>query len=159
VPRSFVFLGDVAGVRRDAVMLPVVQCVAVCVAVCCSVLQCVLQGVAVPCSFVLQGCGVTTDALYQLKIECYKWWRCSVLQCVLQGVAGCCSVLQCVAMCCSALLICFAGVRRDDRCVVPAQNRVLQVGVLQCVAVCVAGCCSVCCSVLQCVAMCCSVLQ
>ena len=63
--------------------------------------------------------------------------RCSVLHCV----AVCCSVgvtivqvLQCVAMCCS---------------------------VLQCVAVCciVLQCVAVCCSVLQCVAVCCSVLQ
>jgi len=54
---------------------------------------------------------------------------------VLQCVAVCCSALQCDAVCCS-LLQCVASVF---------------CGVLQCVALC--------CGVLQCVAVCCSVLQ
>jgi len=58
---------------------------------------------------------------------------CSVLQCVAV-CCSVCSVLQCVAVCCS---------------------------VLQCAAVCcsVLQCVAVYCSVLQCVAMCCSMLQ
>jgi len=69
--------------------------------------------------------------------------RCSVLQCiapcctVLHRVAPCCSVLQCVAVCCSVL-------HRVAPCC----------AVLQCVAV-----CCVYSSVLQCVAVCRSVLQ
>ena len=47
----------------------------------------------------------------------------------------CCSVLQCVAVCCSVLLESVQGDLRRIQCV------------------------AVCCSVLQCVAVCCSVLQ
>jgi len=99
-------------------------------------------------------------------------------------VAGCCSVLQCVAVCCS-----FAVTRWTliyfERAV---RGVVVFCSMLQCVLQCVAVCCSelqcfavfcsvlqvskyevnveiqtacvaVCCSVLQCVAVCCSVLQ
>ena len=64
---------------------------------------------------------------------------------MLQHVAVCCSVLQCVPVCCAiytgnvaADICCCGGLGRGD------------VALLQCVAVC--------CSVLQCVAVCCSVL-
>ena len=84
--------------------------------------------------------------------------RCSVLQCLavccsvdtcrlfLPGsrAAECCSVLQCLAVCCSVL-----------------QSVAVCCRVLQSVAECcrVLQCVAVCCSVLQCVAVCCSVLQ
>jgi len=76
--------------------------------------------------------------------------RCSVLQCVafLRNVlAVCCSVLQCVAVRCSAL---------QCSAVVMFLRSVLAVcrSVLQCVAVCFSElqCVAVCCSVSQCVA-------
>jgi len=86
----------------------------------------------------------------------------------------CCSVLQCVAVCCSVLLYLL-------RSLVGTRSIVFQCvavccSVLQCIAMCCSTCsgvkstkdrmcCSmlqyivVCCSVLQCVAVCCSVLQ
>jgi len=93
---------------------------------------------------------------------------CSVLQCVAvccsgyvpvtrsnMCVAVCCSVLQCVAVCCSALQwLCTRHAVRHVCC-----------RVLQCVAVgmypsrsqiCVLQCVALCHSVLQCVAVCCS---
>jgi len=57
----------------------------------------------------------------------------------------CCSVLQCVKVCCSVLLEVQCDGRRTVVCAAVCCS------VLQCVAVC--------CSVLQCVAVCCSVLQ
>jgi len=88
-----------------------------CVAVCCSVLQCVtvccsvLQCVAVCCS-VLQSVNehrssfLNPSVLTKTIAEANSWLCscvcCSVLlQCV---VAVCCSVLQCVAVCCSRRL-------------------------------------------------------
>ena len=94
----------------------------------------------------------------------------------------CCSVLQCVAVCCSRFpykesdLSCLLSLPLE--CII-VTSRVLTssvsmvgVGVLcvgfrlvVCEAVCITGCCSVlqcvagCCSVLRCVAVCCSVLQ
>ena len=66
----------------------------------------------------------------------------------------CCSVLQCVAVCCSVL-------RKWTQII-----RVVCCSVSQCVAVCCTNrlrsyllCVAVCCSVLQCVAVCCSVLH
>jgi len=60
---------------------------------------------------------------------------------VLQRVAACCSVLQCIAVCCIAL-----------------QGVAVRCSVLQCVAVCcsVLQCVAARCSALQCVAVCCS---
>jgi len=65
----------------------------------------------------------------------------------------CCSLLQCVAMCCNIILL---HSRSIDTLI-----KGLNTSVLQCVAVCcsVLQCVVVCCSVLQCVAVCCSVLQ
>jgi len=57
---------------------------------------------------------------------------------VLQGVAGCCSALQCVAVCCSV------DVHLFQLNVVDRQFHL---------------CVAVCCSVLQCVAVCRGVLQ
>jgi len=111
------------------------------------VLQCVAEG-----CFVLQ-----EDESHRIYLMCMG---CSVLQCV----AVCCSVLLCVAgrrvtshihicvcvaVCCS-LLQCVAEccfVLQEDE----SRRIYLYVYVLQCVAVC--------CSVLQCVAECCFVLQ
>ena len=60
-----------------------------------------------------------------------------------QCVAVRCSVLQCVAVCCSVLQSCSGRIQQqDEQCVA------VRCSVLQCVAVC--------CSVLQCVAVCCS---
>ena len=75
----------------------------------------------------------------------------SVLQCVAV-VAVCCSVLRCVAVCCSVL-----GIESHGYTILEAGNGMLRL--LQCVAVCccVLQCVAVCCSVLQCVAVCCSV--
>jgi len=60
----------------------------------------------------------------------------------------CCSVLQCVAVCCR-----FATLM--------SHRFATLISLLQCVAVCcsVLQCVAVCCSALQCVAVCCSVLQ
>jgi len=79
---------------------------------------------------------------------------------------GCCSVLQCGAVCCTALH-CVAMPR--CQCLSPhVTGRYLYVwdvavccSVLRCVAVCcsVVQCGAVCCSVVQCGAVCCSVLQ
>ena len=98
----------------------------------------------------------------------------------------CCSVLQCVALCCSVLyehacrsalvprgcVWCSVMQRVAACCILRRHTREfshVQEGficcsfcsVLQCVAVCcsVLQCVAVCCSVLQCVANCCSVLQ
>jgi len=72
---------------------------------------------------------------------------------VLQCVAVCCSALQCVAVRCSALQ-CVAVRCSALQCVA------VRCGVLQRVAVCCSAlqCAAVRCSVLQCVAVCCSVL-
>jgi len=75
----------------------------------------------------------------------------------------CCSVLQCVAVCCSALQMRYQGLP----CILLGQfARQLYVlrlccSVLQCAAVCcgVLQCVAVRCSVLQCVAVCCRSLQ
>ena len=90
-----------------------------------------------------------------------------VLQCITawyRCVAVRCSVLQCVAVCCSALS-CVAVRYRVLQCVVVCCRCVpLCCSMLQHVA-CVAVCCSVmqcvivCCGVMQCVAVCCNVLQ
>jgi len=73
----------------------------------------------------------------------------------------CCSVLQCVAMCCSGWLGVAVGresVGDDERCAgVMLQFVRVSCSFLQCIAVCCSGIC--CCSVKQCVAVCCSVLQ
>ena len=76
---------------------------------------------------------------------------CSVLQCV----AVCCSVVQCsvvqcVAVCCNVLKLLRCSLLQSF-----AEFR----SMLQCVGQCVGQCVAVCCSVLQCVAVCCSVLQ
>ena len=65
----------------------------------------------------------------------------------------CCSVLQCVAVCCCHIL--------DQGVEYMADLKQICCSVLQCVAVCcsVMQCVAVCCSVLQCAAVCCSVLQ
>jgi len=82
---------------------------------------------------------------------------------VLQGVAVRCSALQCVkcvAVCCSMLQC------RPQRCAISpgldsSSSASYHTSVLQCVAACctVLQCVALCCSVLQCVAVCCSVLQ
>jgi len=78
-----------------------------CVAVCCSVLQCVAVCCACPqmwrrCLYIHRYVNVKTFAMYvnEWDIECL--YICSVLQCV----AVCCSVLQCVAVCCSVSYVC-----------------------------------------------------
>ena len=95
-----------------------------CVAVCCSVLQYV---------------AVFPKRAQAIQEPC-KTGKRSVLQCV----AVCCSALQCVAVCCSVL-----------------QCAAVCCSVLQCVAVCcsVLQYVAVCYSVLQCAAVCCSILQ
>ena len=62
----------------------------------------------------------------------------------------CCNVLQCVAVCCSALQC----ESHDIALTVSAHLSIANVRV-----VCVLQCVAVCCSVLQCVAVCCSLLQ
>jgi len=71
----------------------------------------------------------------------------------------CCSVVQCVAVCCSS-----GGVTRRVEltrgCCSVLQWAAVCCSVLQCVACCsVLQCIAVYCSALQCVAVCCSVLQ
>ena len=74
----------------------------------------------------------------------------------------CCSVLQCVAVCCSVLQ---RHSRYNASQYIPDIERILRryiledIGVLQCVAVCysVLQCVAVCCGMLQCVAVCCRV--
>ena len=89
----------------------------------------------------------------------------SDMLCVI--VAVCCSVLQCVAVCCSSCASCTPASPPSDlvhylcnSCSV-LQCVAVWCSVLQCVAVrCSAlQCVAVHCSVLQCVAVCCSVLQ
>jgi len=92
--------------------------------------------------------------------------RCNWVRPILLSVAGCCSVLQCVAVCCRVLqgqcvaLCCSVSVY------LTSTSRVVCSSVLQCVAV----CCSVLyrvgithidtpCYMLQCVAVCCRALQ
>ena len=99
-----------------------------------------------------------------------KWRRCvSRLRHLkppkLSEVAVCCSVLQCIAVCCSCSVCCSVL-----QCIKPPKLSEVAVycSVLQCVAVCCSvlnfqnsqklDCVAVCCSVLQCVAVCCSVL-
>jgi len=72
----------------------------------------------------------------------------------------CCSVLQCVAACCSAIE--WVSRHSDTKCVL--QCVAVCCSVLQCVAVPISGyrdiqIPSVCCSVLQCATVCCSMLQ
>jgi len=86
---------------------------------------------------------------------------------VLQCIAVCCSALQCVAVHCSALQC--VAVRCSALQCIAARCNLLQCAAVRCsalqrVAVCsvrcsVLQCVAVCCSVLQCVAVCCSVLQ
>jgi len=83
-----------------------------------------LQCVAVWCSWV---------AVCRSKASQARCVRMSVL---LQRVAAYCSVLQCVAMCCSVQIESKSYAFCENVCIVAA-----------------------CCSVLQCVAVCCSVLQ
>ena len=82
----------------------------------------------------------------------------------------CCSVLQCVTVCCSAdkdpcvLTVFWARSAATERCSMRREcHQYIPVccSVLQCVAVCysVLQCAAVCCSVLQCFAVCCRVLQ
>jgi len=96
-----------------------------------------------------------------------------VIQCVAvccRCVAVCYSVLKCVAVCCSVLQ-CMCG--KDSRvrghpqlgvlqcvavCCSVLQHIAAYCSVLQCIAVC-CKCIAVCCSVLQCITVCCSVLQ
>jgi len=68
----------------------------------------------------------------------------------MQRDAVCCSVLQCVAVCCST---CKNVPLHQMQCVAVCCS------VLQCLAVPAITCHSIKCSVLQCVAVCCSVLQ
>jgi len=67
-----------------------------------------------------------------------------------------CSVLQCVAVCCSVLLCFF-----DSTDTEVSHESFLSVAVLQCVAVCCCAlqCFALSCIVLQCLAVSCSVLQ
>jgi len=74
-----------------------------------------------------------------------------------------CSVLQCVAVCCSVLQYVTAFCKNWNHLFgahLP-QRTCAHEAMLQCVAVCcsVLQCAAVCCSVLQCVAVCCTVLQ
>jgi len=85
----------------------------------------------------------------------------SVFSCISVFFFMCCSVLQCVAVCCSVplcLLQCFC-LFLNTRCSV-LQCVLVCFSVLLCVAVCcsVLLCAAVCCCVLQCVAVCCNVL-
>jgi len=131
-----------------SVLQCVLQCVAVCVAVCCrvccSVLQCCVLAVAEAEYRESRNSQKHTqfeNVLYKMIIEltCENVCRQGpLLQCIsVVVVALCCSVLQCVAVCCS--MCC---------------------SVLQCSVLAVAVCCrvlrnvAVCCSVLQCVAVC-----
>ena len=116
---------------------------------------------------VVQECGELLGGVHAAELVCAQVC-CSVWQCV----AVCC--LQCVAVCCSVRMGRALG--RCARC--GSCLCAVCCGVLQCVGVCVAvqervelvgmftirqlfvrRCVAVCCSVLQCVAVCCSVLQ
>jgi len=90
-------------------VLLVLQCIGACVAVCCNVLHCVVQiltHVGLLCCSVLQwvavGCSVSHKSrgylCKALVLQCVAVC-CSALQCV----AVRCSVLQCVAVCCSVM--------------------------------------------------------
>jgi len=145
-----------------------------CVAVCCSV----LQRVAACCSFVSSN-GSPRDrwGLFRRRISAWdalSLWSASPG--VLQYFGVCCSVLQCVTVCCCSA---WDALSLWSPCVLQCVTLFLKCvavcySVLQC-AVAVPGkpspygqhhhvCCSVlqwvavCCSVLQCVAVCCSVL-
>jgi len=97
-----------------------------------------LQHTAPPCNALQHTatlCNTSSSFIGGLFVSCICWHRTSQETArVLQCVAVCCSALQCVAVRCS---------------------------VLQCIAVCCSAlqCVAVRCSVLQCVAVCCSVLQ
>ena len=69
----------------------------------------------------------------------------------------CCSVVQCVAVCCSALQYDVVQHRVHSAAALVSIRQ--QFSMLQCVAVCCSAlqCGTVCCSVLQCVAVCRSV--
>jgi len=77
-----------------------------------------------------------------------------------QSVAVCYSVLQCGAVCCSAVRVDYASPRFALQNYWRGNDNTECCGVLQCVAVCcsVLLCVAVCCSVLQCAAVCCCVL-
>ena len=89
-------------VFRDEAAKVMISSSSIYVAVFCSVLQC-----AAVCYIVLVFAGIMP--LKQPFHLAQSVVRCSVLQCVavccsaLQCVAVCCSVLQCVAVCCSVL--------------------------------------------------------
>jgi len=101
-------------------------------------------------------------ALLYVHISC-----CSVLQCVAvccMCVACvlhvCCGVLHCVAVRCSVLQCGAIGLRNKEEVVCSCMcTYLVAVYCSECVAVSVLQCDAVCCSVLQCVAVCCSVLQ
>ena len=117
-----------------------------CSAVCCNVLQCVLSK---NLRSVLHG----LQSVECCSVYCRKSFI--VFCSMLQGLALC-SVLQCVAVCCSVLQCVLSKYLRSVlQCVAECR-------VLQCVAVCCSLCCRKisiqCCSMLHCVALC-SVLQ
>jgi len=100
-----------------AVCCSVLQCVAVCcsvsqcVAVCCSVLQCVavccsvLQCVAVRCSSIVMPYMVYWHILIAY-LKCNgEFIVISYLKCSSISIWYSCSVLQCVAVCCSSMVI------------------------------------------------------
>jgi len=157
--------GRDTGVQCVAVCCSVLCCsVLQCVAVRCSVLQCVAVCCVAGC-FLPQdkygdqdkdrqryGCAVCCSVLQrygQLQLNPHTVCVCvyntqatksswdTIPQCV---AAVCCSVLQCVAVCCGA------------GCCLACKGHIVRTTIPQCVA-------AVCCSVLRCVTVCCSVLQ
>jgi len=171
------FRMSVCAAYRSTLCCSVLQCVAVC----CSVLQCVavccgvLQSVSV-CSSVLQLQFFAVSVRHSI-IARYRWQNENYIE---TGSSLHCSVLQCVAVCCSAMQYvalgyyvlpcvavrcsCSAGqfyMRHVGSLRMILQLEAVYCSVLQCIAVycSVLQCVAVCCDVLYLVAMHCSVLQ
>ena len=137
-----------------------------CIAVCCNALQCVAMRCRLGSEYILKCTDHRSQSISHNVTVC-----CVILHLspedagsVLQCVAVCCSALQyvmCVAMCCSVL-------QRVSACCSVLQGVAVCWGVLQCVAVGsempsvgfspVLQCVAASCSVLRCIAVCCGVL-
>jgi len=92
-----------------------------------------------------------------LQCECSPMVAHSAAQatqpCVLQRVARCCSVLQCVTVCCSVR--CCSLLQRAAVCIRIRTAKRPSRFAAEVERPCVLQCVAVCCSVLQCVAVCC----
>jgi len=140
--------------QHVVVSCSVLQCLAVscsvlqCLAVSCSVLQCVAE-----CNMRRHLTVYVFDMLLYVSVQCSSVLQCVAVRCsALQCVAVCCSVLQCVAVCVwQCVEMCYGFFKIC--CITSRQILV------SCTRRCLIAWSVVCCSVLQCVAVCCIVLQ